>query len=140
MASTPLRTASRVWLGLAAAAIVAGFAIAAFLRADPSGQGTHKQMGLPECAVKAVFGKPCPSCGLTTSLTHFTQGRWAESYHVQEVGPVVGLASILAVLVCGDAAIFGRWRLPTGPLLTAVLAVWMLNTLLIARWLIVVGL
>src|SRR5437879_1484985 len=29
---------------------------------------THRQLGLPECAFKVMTGKPCPSCGMTTSF------------------------------------------------------------------------
>src|SRR5262245_39396484 len=35
---------------------------------------THMQLGLPECTFKSITGKPCPSCGMTTSFALLIRG------------------------------------------------------------------
>ncbi len=35
----------------------------------PRSFGTHQQLGLPACAFQMLIGRPCPSCGMTTSLS-----------------------------------------------------------------------
>ena len=129
---------TRLWLAVSAVGLLIGFAIAACLTPDPSGQGTHQQLGLPPCSVQIWLGVPCPSCGLTTSITHVMHGELAAAYRVQPVGVVVALAAAIALVVCGEAALRGRWRLPISPLTTAVIAIWTINVVAIARWLVFV--
>lgn len=45
------------------------------LQPNPDGLGTHEQLGLPPCGFKMFFGKPCPSCGMTTSWAHAVRGQ-----------------------------------------------------------------
>lgn len=66
-------------------------AFGAYLRPDPSGHGTHTQLGLPPCPSVWVLGRPCPGCGLTTSWTAFIHGHWAESLHAHPFGPLLYL-------------------------------------------------
>ena len=136
-ANGSLSTWVRIMLGLVAVGLCAGFGVAASLEADASGMGTHRQLGLPECGVKRMFGTPCPACGLTTSLTHFVHGEFVASVRTQPVGLVIGLASLAAICVCSYAAASGRWPLAASPLTTANAAVWSINSLLVFRWLFV---
>ena len=53
-----------LWLGF-----LAVMAMAVAVRPDRSGFGTHTQLHLPPCGFYLVFGKPCPSCGMTTSFS-----------------------------------------------------------------------
>lgn len=138
-APAELSAFSRVGVSLGVLGLVAGFATAGLLRANPSGQGTHTQLGLPPCAAKLLLGVPCPSCGMTTSLTYFTQLRWRQSFATHPIGPVVGLASLAAIVLGTIAAVRGRWtfrlgRHRPGPLATAAAAIWIINGLLLARW------
>ena len=66
-------------------------AIAAVLAPDPSGHGTHQQLGLPPCPSVLLFNRPCPGCGLTTSWTAFVHGHFAESFHAHPLGPALYL-------------------------------------------------
>ena len=45
-------------------------AIAMNLKPDPSGMGTHQQLGLSPCGFLEVTTLPCPMCGMTTTFTH----------------------------------------------------------------------
>jgi hypothetical protein len=49
--------------------------IAAWLQPDPSGMGTHQQLGLPTCTSVSLLGIRCPACGMTTSWAWMIRGR-----------------------------------------------------------------
>jgi hypothetical protein len=49
-------------------------ATASILRPDPSGLGTHRQLGLPPCTMNAFLGIRCPGCGMTTSWAYTLHG------------------------------------------------------------------
>lgn len=65
--------------------------IAAFLRPNPAGHGTHRQLGLPACPSVLLFDRPCPGCGLTTSFTLMVHGRWLEAIQAHPFGPILYL-------------------------------------------------
>src|SRR5438270_12571671 len=70
-----------VWLA------ITGFG--AYLHPDPSGHGTHTQLGLPPCPSVLLFNRPCPGCGLTTSFTAFIHGDLASAFHAHPLGPLL---------------------------------------------------
>lgn len=90
--------------------ITTGCAI--WLRPDPSGHGTHEQLGLPPCASMYFLGRPCPGCGLTTSWTATVHGSFAEAFHAHALGPILYLGFSASALVAGISALRGwRWRI-----------------------------
>jgi len=75
-----------LWLAGAAAG-VAGLGLAAlFLTPDPSGHGTHCQLGLPPCLAMWLLGLPCPGCGVTTSVVLAARGDFAAALANQPFG------------------------------------------------------
>jgi Protein of unknown function (DUF2752) len=98
------RTLLIVW----SLAAFGGFAVAYRLEPDPRGYGTHQRLGLPPCTIRAVFGIPCPSCGMTTSFANITKGRWREAVQANFAGLL--LAVICAALIpwCWLSAFYGR--------------------------------
>lgn len=85
--------AERVWSAVLAIAVVTPLVIAAFLRADPAGHGTHTQLGLPPCGWVVAYGKPCPTCGMTTAFTHAAVGRLDRAFLVQPAGTVFAVVA-----------------------------------------------
>ena len=73
------------------------FATALWLDPDPRGFGTHQGLGLPPCTFRENFEVPCPSCGFTTSFSHFVRGQWLQSARVNLAG--LGLAILCAVQI-----------------------------------------
>lgn len=66
-------------------------ACGAYLHPDPSGHGTHTQLGLPPCPSVLLFHRPCPGCGLTTSFTAFIHGNLPFAFHAHPLGPFLYL-------------------------------------------------
>lgn len=70
-----MRRAERLGLGLLACVLLALLVISMVLRPDPSGLGTHQQLGLPACTSVQLLGMRCPACGMTTSWAWMARGR-----------------------------------------------------------------
>lgn len=84
---------------LIALGIAGVFAIALWL--DPYQDGrvwleeTHRQLGMRPCTVKAQFGIPCPSCGMTSSFALLAHGDVLNALRANFAG--VLLAIFLAI-------------------------------------------
>jgi hypothetical protein len=121
------------WRGRWAAALLgcgclAMLVTAALLAPDPSGSGTHTQLGLAPCQFKLRTGLPCPSCGMTTSFTYFARGNLLASLYLQPMGMMLALLTAAGVWVGFYVAAAGRpvYRLlrfvPTGYYLIPLMA------------------
>lgn len=73
--------------------ILAGFAIASRLVPDPSGLGTHHQLGLAACPTLARSGQPCPTCGMTTAVAHLADGSMAKAWNTQPAAVFIALSA-----------------------------------------------
>lgn len=74
------------------------------LAPEPTGMGTHRQLGLPECGFLMASGFPCPSCGMTTSWAWLTRGNLMKSVSSNAGGTMLGALSL----------VFGVWMLVSG--------------------------
>ena len=119
---------------LTAAPCWAILAVGLSLTARSKGDGTHTQLRLPACRMMVVDGVPCPTCGLTTSITAASHGDFGASARANVFGTflffafiLVGSAGILQAVAGRDilGRIFRRrsW-LFCGILITGVLAGW----------------
>ncbi len=88
----PLDRRGRALLSVLSLGLIAGFCLAATLQPDPRGYGTHRQLGLPPCTVRLLFGIPCPSCGMTTSFASLMRGQLDQSFRANPAGLLLGLA------------------------------------------------
>jgi hypothetical protein len=126
--SARLGWVGRVSAGGIALACFAVFFIAASIRPDPRGVGTHQQLGLQACQFEDRTGLPCPTCGMTTSFTLFVRGQLARSFYVQPMGMVLaGLCAMMfwaaAYIAATGGAAHRLFRfLPTSRLLFAFFA------------------
>ncbi len=88
----------RLWLRsllvLLAVLLIGVFSIAVYL--NPYGENgeartmeTHLQLGLPQCTFKQWTGKPCPSCGMTTSFALFVRGDLLNSLRANWAGTLL---------------------------------------------------
>lgn len=92
---------SFAWL-IPPVAFLSVFSIALWLTPDPSGMGTHRQLGLPPCFFYALTGWACPSCGMTTSFSHMAHLQFQKAFSANLFGPVLfllfALLSFLSLL------------------------------------------
>ena len=113
-------------------------ALAAALTPDPTGAGTHEQLGLPPCAFLARTGWPCPTCGLTTSVAAATRGHVVLAFQAHPFGlllvaamAALGAAGTIEALTGRKA--LGRLRPGRGGAWAAVIALpagWVLKILM----------
>jgi len=82
---------------------LAAFAVAAVLdpyaeAGRPRSHGTHRQLGLPPCAVKMLTGIGCPACGMTTSFSLLLHGDPGAAWQANWAGCAV---AVIAALMTG---------------------------------------
>jgi len=102
-----------------------------YLAPDPAGHGTHQQLGLPPCTIYYLTGRPCPSCGLTTSVSAIIHGQFALAWRANPIGflIVAGAAAVacnsLIALVGGRSVRLENTRFTL--LLLVLLGIWLLH-------------
>ena len=110
----PLNRKQRLYYAAIGCGLLALLLVARLLTPNKGGMGTHQKLGLPPCTAIMWFGIPCPSCGMTTSWSHFTRGEFVRSWQCNAGGLCLALASIGTGFWTITMAIRGRyWRLIT---------------------------
>jgi hypothetical protein len=89
------------------------FVMAAVLRpyssdGEPLTHGTHRQLGLPACHVQSLLGIPCPSCGMTTSVSLCMHGDFTAACRVNWAGVVVAVLGFVTACWLCLIAVTGR--------------------------------
>ena len=83
-----------------------------WLDPSPAGVGTHTQLGMEPCAFREHLGRPCPGCGVTTSLAHMSHGELLQALITQPFGAVLFLLAVAAAEALTVTAAMGRsWEL-----------------------------
>ncbi len=129
---TPLRQRTEWLLHLFIVVGVAIFAgIALYLEPSQKGLGTHQQLGLPPCTLYHLTGRPCPSCGLTTSVSALFHGNLPLAWRANPLGFLI-VAIVLGVGLNSLQALFTRHTLRLHPdrvtyLLLALIGVWLIH-------------
>lgn len=124
----------RVWAACVAVACLAVLVIGAGLRPAGAGHGTHEQLGLPSCGWVSSFGKPCPTCGMTTAVSHAARGEFVSAALTQPAGLGIALlASALFWLGAHEAATGSRLMSLVGGALTKRVW-WMVIGFVLIAW------
>jgi hypothetical protein len=120
--------------GIVAAVALSLLVTASCLAPSASGHGTHLALGLPPCGFLAAFGKPCPTCGMTTAFARATHGDLAGAFAAQWFGASLAIVSASAFWAGGYIAITGSMlgRAFTPLLRPAVM--WMVAACFLAAW------
>ena len=86
--------------------------LAGWLQPDPTGMGTHCQLGFAGCPLPMLTGLPCPSCGMTTAFAHTVRGEWASAFLAQPAGFLLALTTVTCTMMGAISLVTGRgWRL-----------------------------
>lgn len=95
---------------LAPSATILG--LSRWLTPDPTGVGTHLQLGLGTCVVLTLTGYPCPMCGMTTTFALLADGELLRALGNQPFGVVLFCATLVAAALGAlDLALGqGLWR------------------------------
>jgi len=108
--SEPARAWRRRLVAATAGACCLGLlGLAAEIRPHESGVGTHGQLGLPACSFLAETGWPCPTCGLTTSVSAMAHGRVGLAWRAHPFGVVLFVALAVLAAAASAEAVSG-WR------------------------------
>ena len=84
-------------------------ATAAWLKPSPLRHGTHQQLGLPPCTFWVLFGRPCPTCGMTTAWAHLVRGQVIGALRANVGGTLLAVVAVIAMPWLLGAAARGRW-------------------------------
>lgn len=107
------------------------FSIGLYLTPNAQGHGTHQQLGLPPCTIHFLTGRPCPSCGLTTSVSAILHGQLALAWRANPLGFLI-IAAALAVALNSLLALFAGRSLRIEPgrfnlILIMLISLWFLH-------------
>jgi hypothetical protein len=97
MPSSLLSVHDRRLLCVLAAGLAGVLSVAAWLTPDPSGHGTHRQLGLPPCSSITLLGLRCPACGMTTSWALMIEGRVAEAIEANVGGSLLFVVAFVSL-------------------------------------------
>lgn len=102
----------------------------------PRSMATHTQLGLPPCNFVVLTGKPCPSCGMTTSFALLVRGDVGASLRANWVGTLLAMFwSGLLVWSVGSGLIGRLLLIPRGRgelILTVIIGTFLV--LMLGRW------
>lgn len=99
----------RLLLVLCGAAVLLLLLLAASLRPNPRGFGTHEQLGLAPCTFQTLFGLRCPSCGMTTAWAHVARGRFAQAVRCSFTGTVLAWTALCVAPWALSSGLRGWW-------------------------------
>ena len=98
----------RFFQGVLAVVLAGAVALGFYLVPDPSGTGTHCRLGLLPCGMLVTTGKPCPTCGVTTSFVLAAHGRFGEALINQPFGLILFLLAVAGLLLSVTTVAAGR--------------------------------
>ncbi len=104
----------RLGLTVLALGLAVLLGVARVLTPNSQGRGTHQQLGLPPCTFLALFGRPCPTCGMTTAWAWLMRGCVDSALRSNASGTLLGLLALAGVPWLLVSAARGRW-LPCTP-------------------------
>lgn len=99
----------RFGVGLLGLGVLLAWGLARWLEPDPLGHGTHQQLGLPPCSFMVLYGRRCPSCGMTTSWAHLARGQVVAAAKANVGGTFLGLLALAALPWMLVSTWRGRW-------------------------------
>ncbi len=104
-----LTVAVRLQLAVVGIGLASLLALAAWLKPNPAGYGTHRQLGLPPCTFRTLVGPQCPSCGMTTSWAHVMRLELGPAVRANAAGTALALLAVAGAPWLLASAVRGRW-------------------------------
>ncbi len=132
----PLDRRGRALLSVLSLGLIAGFCLAATLQPDPRGYGTHRQLGLPPCTLRLLFGIPCPTCGMTTSFASLMRAEFSQAFRANPAGLLLGLACAVLVPWSWLSVFYGRLCWIQRPVSATVWVLGSISIVAVVQWLV----
>jgi hypothetical protein len=103
---------------------------------NPRTMSSHTQLGLPPCNFVALTGKPCPSCGMTTSFALLVRGDVVASVRANWVGSVICALWAVTLVWAVASGVWGRMLFvpPHRGELIFTIIVGVVLVLMLGRW------
>jgi hypothetical protein len=103
---------------------------------QPRTMSTHTQLGLPPCNFVVMTGKPCPSCGMTTSFALLVRGDVSASLRANWVGSFICVLWAGTLVWAVASAAVGRVLIvpPHRKELVVTCLVGLVVVLMLGRW------
>ncbi len=130
----PLSRMEQVTLILAGLVGLTLLLLAVWLQPNPSGFGTHQQLGLPPCTFQFWFDIPCPSCGGTTAFAHFVRGQWGRALRANAASGLFAGLCVIGVPWSGASAWRRRYLGVRDIVLTLVVILLTLSVVAVTQW------
>lgn len=108
--------------------------VGAGLTPSADGHGTHTQMGLPSCGWVMAFDKPCPTCGMTTAVTHTAHGDLVGGFLAQPAGFAFALLASVAFWCGLHGLVSGAGTVKMAGDLFKGRTWWIIGGILLAAW------
>jgi hypothetical protein len=119
---------------LVSLASAATLGLGAWITPDAAGHGSHTQLGLPPCAWAVVLHRPCPTCGMTTAVSHAAHGHFIRAFAAQPFGLLVALAMTAAFWSGLHVAAFGSHLGPLYARLMTPRVLWAIAAVAAGSW------
>lgn len=84
--------------------------LARWLEPDPSGVGTHIQLGLDPCVFLSALKVPCPMCGMTTTFSLMMHLSPVQALMTQPFGALLSVLTVVIAITSGLETINPRER------------------------------
>lgn len=108
--------------------------VAAALKPNEQGYGTHCQLGLPPCTFHVLFGRRCPTCGATTAFARMARGDWSGAIRANVGGAALAVLAIVASPWLLLSAVRGQWLGPRSRVEMAVAMVGVIMAIMLVDW------
>lgn len=114
--------------------LLSGFLLSVYLKPSPAGYGTHQKLGLPPCSMRVMFEIPCPSCGMTTSFSHFVRGQIPSSMRANAAGTLLAVVCVVLMIWSFLTAWQGRYMWVHDPATTLAYGLSGVAALTLLHW------
>ncbi len=130
---------TRAFLAIMAFGFLIVFGLAAWIHpytedGTPLTQASHTQLGMPACNLMVMYGKPCPSCGMTTSFALLAHADVWHSMKANWVGTLLAMFWLGLIPWGLYGAVRGRLLWVRNGEMFLTVAVGVILFLMIARW------
>lgn len=102
-----LAAPARILAGGIALACLTVLITAYLLEPSARGMGSHTRLGLPPCGWLAMFGKPCITCGYTTTFAWTAKGAFVTAFKNQPAAMLLCVVTAMTAWLAGYAAVTG---------------------------------